>query len=104
MESGELSLGLVPYAASSAHLNQSREFVGTASSVADQLAHYVRSGAIDGLNLAPRSVPDGFDDVVDHLVPALQERGVYPDCYPGTTLRENLGLRPPVTHRQLAEA
>lgn len=82
-----------------AHLNQSREFVGTAGSVADELTHYVRSGVIDGLNLTPNSVPDGFDDVADLLVPALQDRGSYPDRYPGTTLRENLGLRPPVGHR-----
>jgi alkanesulfonate monooxygenase SsuD/methylene tetrahydromethanopterin reductase-like flavin-dependent oxidoreductase (luciferase family) len=83
-----------------AHLNETREFVGTPASVADELAHYVRAGAIDGLNLAPNSVPDGFDEMVDLLVPELQERGVYPDQYPGTTLRENMGLGPPVSHRQ----
>jgi hypothetical protein len=31
---------------------------------------------------------------VDRLVPELQERGIYPTEYAGTTLRENLGLRP----------
>ena len=85
-----------------AHLNQSIAFVGTPGSVADELTHYVRSGAIDGLNLAPDAVPTGFDDVVDLLVPALQERGVYPVEYPGTTLRANYGLRGPVTHRDTA--
>ncbi|WP_375476444.1 LLM class flavin-dependent oxidoreductase [uncultured Jatrophihabitans sp.] len=82
-----------------AHLNRGIEFVGTPASVADELAHYVRAGAIDGLNLVPNSVPTGFDEVVDRLVPALQERGVYPDEYPGATLRQNLGLRPPVAYR-----
>jgi alkanesulfonate monooxygenase SsuD/methylene tetrahydromethanopterin reductase-like flavin-dependent oxidoreductase (luciferase family) len=84
-----------------AHLSKTREFTGTPASVADELAHYVRSGAIDGLNLAPSAVPTGFDDVVELLVPALQDRGVYPAQYPGTTLRENLGLPAPVVHRQL---
>ena len=41
-------------------------------------------------------VPSGLDDIVNHLVPALQERGVYPTEYAGTTLRENLGLATPV--------
>ncbi len=80
-------------------LHASAAFVGTPGSVADRLAHHVRTGAIDGINLTPQSVPDGFDEVVDRLVPELQERGVYRTAYPGTTLRENLGLRPPVRHR-----
>ncbi len=71
----------------------SAAFVGTPGGVADRLAEYVRAGALDGINLTPQSVPDGFDDVVDRLVPELQSRGVYRTEYPGTTLRENLGLR-----------
>jgi hypothetical protein len=31
---------------------------------------------------------------VDQVVPLLQERGVYPTEYTGTTLRDNLGLAP----------
>jgi alkanesulfonate monooxygenase SsuD/methylene tetrahydromethanopterin reductase-like flavin-dependent oxidoreductase (luciferase family) len=87
-----------------ADLSRTREFVGTPSSVADELSHYVRSGAIDGLNLTPNAVPDGFDEVVDLLVPALQDRGTYPDRYPGTTLRKNLGLRQPGGHRKVIVA
>ncbi|WP_426310500.1 LLM class flavin-dependent oxidoreductase [Cellulosimicrobium sp. E-16] len=85
-------------------LHAAAAFVGTPSSVADRLAASVRAGEIDGLNLTPQSVPDGFDDVVDRLVPELQERGVYRTGYPGTTLRENLGLRAPVHHRLRAAA
>ncbi|ARU51748.1 nitrilotriacetate monooxygenase [Cellulosimicrobium cellulans] len=84
-------------------LHAAAAFVGTPSSVADRLAAAVRAGELDGINLTPQSVPDGFDDVVDRLVPELQERGVYRTCYPGTTLRENLGLRAPV-HLRLAAA
>ena len=50
------------------------------------------SGAVDGFNISPWLVPTGLDDIVNHLVPELQERGVYPTEYRGSTLRENLGL------------
>lgn len=52
----------------------------------------MRAGAIDGLGVNPTAFPDGFDDVVARLVPALQDRGVYRTAYEGTTLRENLGV------------
>ena len=74
-------------------------FVGTPDSVADTLVEFVRSGAVDGFNISPWLVPDGLDDVVDLLVPALQERGAYRTAYEGTTLREHLGLREPLTRR-----
>ncbi|MFI2563440.1 NtaA/DmoA family FMN-dependent monooxygenase [Paenarthrobacter sp. NPDC018779] len=81
------------------HLSERRGFVGSASTVADQLAHYVRSDAFDGLNVTPHAFPDGLNDVVELLVPTLQERGIYPSEYPGSTLRENLGLPETVAHR-----
>lgn len=81
------------------HLTQARAFVGTPGQVADELAHHVRSDAFDGLNVAPDAFPDGLGDIVDLLVPELQERGVYPSEYPGTTLRETLGLPETVGHR-----
>ena len=37
-------------------------------------------------------MPEGLDDIVDGLIPELQERGIYPAEYVGTTLRQNLGL------------
>lgn len=40
--------------------------------------------------------PHAQTGAVDHLVPALQERGIYPTEYAGRTLRENLGLAAPV--------
>jgi len=67
--------------------------VGTPSGLADKFAHFVRHGAVDGFNVSPYIVPHGLDDIVNLLVPALQERGVYPAEYQGTTLREHLGLR-----------
>jgi FMN-dependent oxidoreductase (nitrilotriacetate monooxygenase family) len=67
-------------------------FVGTPAAVADQWAHFVRARACDGFNLLPHLIPDSLVDIVDTLVPELQERGVYRTEYSGTTLREHLNL------------
>ncbi|MFD8779483.1 hypothetical protein [Streptomyces sp. NPDC059916] len=69
--------------------------VGTPSDLADKFAHFVRHGAVDGFNVTPYLIPDGLDDIVDLLVPELQERGIYRTEYTGTTLRDHLGLREP---------
>ncbi|MFC7846890.1 NtaA/DmoA family FMN-dependent monooxygenase [Arthrobacter sp. NPDC057388] len=71
-------------------------FTGSYTEVADRLAEYARTGAVDGFNISPWLIPTGLDDIVNHLVPELQERGVYPTEYAGNTLRENLGLSTPV--------
>ncbi|MBM7772987.1 FMN-dependent oxidoreductase (nitrilotriacetate monooxygenase family) [Actinokineospora baliensis] len=71
-----------------------RVFVGTPTRVADEWAHYVRTRAVDGFNLTPHRLPGTIDDVVTHLVPELQERGIYRTHYEGTTLREHLDLPP----------
>lgn len=78
-------------------------FVGTPGQVADELARWVRAGATDGFNISPYIVPGGLDEIVDWLVPELQERGVYRTEYTSTTLRGHLGLREPLTRRQSAE-
>ncbi len=67
-------------------------FVGTPGQVADEWARYVRTRAVDGFNISPHLVPAALDDIVDRLVPALQDRGVYRTEYEGTTLREHLDL------------
>ncbi|KNH22498.1 F420-dependent methylene-tetrahydromethanopterin reductase [Arthrobacter sp. ZBG10] len=77
-----------------------RGLVGSYDGVADLLAEYARTGAVDGFNITPWLVPGGLDDIVNELVPRLQDRGVYRTEYEGTTLRENLGLRVPSSHRR----
>lgn len=84
-------------------LGPQRGHVGTPAGLADKFAHFVRHGAVDGFNVTPYLIPDGLDDIVDLLVPALQERGVYRTEYTGTTLREHLGLREPLTHRSTTD-
>ncbi|MEV7342128.1 NtaA/DmoA family FMN-dependent monooxygenase [Streptomyces sp. NPDC093544] len=84
-------------------LGPQRGHVGTPAGLADKFAHWVRHGAVDGFNVTPYLIPDGLDDIVDLLVPALQERGIYPTEYTGTTLREHLALREPLTHRSTTD-
>ena len=67
-------------------------FVGTPSQIADEWTRYVRARAVDGFNITPHLVPSSLADIVDKLVPELQERGVYRTEYEGTTLREHLEL------------
>lgn len=68
------------------------QFVGTPEHVAAEMDRYVQADACDGFILVPHLTPIGLDDVVDTVVPLLQERGVYRTEYTGTTLREHLGI------------
>ncbi|WP_406357054.1 NtaA/DmoA family FMN-dependent monooxygenase [Streptomyces sp. NBC_00658] len=69
-------------------------FVGGPRTVADAIDHFVQSDGADGFVLVPHLTPGGLDDVVDRVVPLLQEKGVFREEYTGTTLRDHLGLRP----------
>ncbi|MFH8337111.1 LLM class flavin-dependent oxidoreductase [Streptomyces sp. AM6-12] len=72
-----------------------RQVVGTAESIADDLADWFESGAVDGFIVMPPSLPDGLDDFVDLVVPELRRRGLFRSAYEGSTLRDHLGLRRP---------
>jgi alkanesulfonate monooxygenase len=69
--------------------------IGSASTVADHLEEWDRSGASDGLMIGIPVVPKGLDDFVDQVVPELQRRGILRTEYTGSTLRENLELPAP---------
>ena len=68
---------------------------GTAADIADSLEHWHRSGAADGFNVLSLTLPDGFADFTELVVPELQRRGLFRTRYEGRTLRENLGLPRP---------
>ncbi|WP_080791906.1 LLM class flavin-dependent oxidoreductase [Corynebacterium pacaense] len=72
--------------------NDTNGFVGTPSSIADSLQRYAETGIVAGFNISPYLTPVGLDEIVNLLVPELQDRGIYPREYAGTTLREHLGL------------
>ncbi len=76
-------------------------FVGSPSTVADQLQEWVEETDVDGFNLAYAVTPGSFEDAVNLLVPELQRRGAYPRAYRPGTLREKLfgrGALLPETH------
>ncbi|MFB9315851.1 LLM class flavin-dependent oxidoreductase [Cryptosporangium minutisporangium] len=66
--------------------------VGPGELHADHLQEWFEAGAADGFWVTPDIYEDGVDAFVDEVVPILQERGIYPTEYPGTTLRANLGV------------
>lgn len=60
--------------------------------VADVMESWVNEADIDGFNIAYVSNPESYEDLVELLVPVLQERGLMWEDYtvPGGTYRENL--------------
>ncbi len=64
--------------------------VGSPEQVADELVAWVEEGDVDGFNLARSVIPDCIEDVVDLVVPVLQERGVYKREYAAGTYRQKL--------------
>jgi len=76
-----------------------RTVVGTVSDIADQMEQWFVGRAVDGYLIQPPHLPTGLDEFIEHVIPVLQERGLFRTEYEGTTLRENLGLRrPPSSH------
>jgi alkanesulfonate monooxygenase len=70
-------------------------FVGTPSTIADQMEEWLLTKASDGSNVMFPYLPAGLDDFVDRVVPELQAHGLLRREYEGPTLRENLGLPRP---------
>lgn len=66
--------------------------VGPGHVHADHMQRWFEAGATDGFWIMPDVWEDGLDAFVDEVVPLLRERGLYPDEYIGSTLRENLGI------------
>ncbi len=70
--------------------------VGAPEQVADQMEHWFRNGGADGFNLMPPMQPESVQDFVDHVIPILQQRGLFRRDYEHATLRGHLGLARPV--------
>ncbi|MGV0779934.1 NtaA/DmoA family FMN-dependent monooxygenase [Mycolicibacterium sp. XJ775] len=81
-----------------------QNFVGSAATIAESINHLVQSDASDGFILVPHVTPGGLDPFVDHVVPLLQEHGVFRTDYEGTTLREHLGLELPQPRQERTAA
>jgi FMN-dependent oxidoreductase (nitrilotriacetate monooxygenase family) len=64
--------------------------VGGPETIVDLLEEWVEETDVDGFNLAYALAHETFEDVVEHVVPELQKRGIYKRDYAGGTLREKL--------------
>jgi FMN-dependent oxidoreductase (nitrilotriacetate monooxygenase family) len=65
-------------------------FVGSATTVADELEAYAESTGIDGFNITYHVTPGSFADVAEHLIPELRRRGRAREAGDAATLRERL--------------
>jgi len=63
--------------------------VGAPEQIADQLEDWVAAG-VDGFNLSYATLPEGFEEFVDEVVPVLQQRGRMQTRYQAGSLREKL--------------
>ncbi|GAA4672150.1 NtaA/DmoA family FMN-dependent monooxygenase [Frondihabitans cladoniiphilus] len=64
-----------------------RIVVGTPEQVADSIETWFHAGAADGFNLMVDRFPTGLAEIVDHVIPLLQERGLFHREYEEPTLR-----------------
>lgn len=79
-------------------------FIGTPKQAADFMEDWYRSGACDGFMVGNPSQPRGLLMLVDRIVPELQRRGLFRKEYPGTTLRETMGVPIPTRMPDAAPA
>lgn len=70
-------------------------FVGSAGALAATFTDWARAAATDGFMVLPARLPVDLDRLVDGVVPALKDAGVFRPAYEGTTLRDHFGLGRP---------
>ena len=70
--------------------SRQKPIVGSVERVAETLIAFAAESGCDGFNLSRTVFPECLTDVVDMLVPALQERGAYKTAYSPGTYREKL--------------
>ena len=66
------------------------QFVGTPSSIADQMEAFMATAGGDGFMLSPIYCPGAIEEFVDLVVPELQRRGLFRTDYSGATLGAHL--------------
>ena len=79
--------------------------VGGPEHIADQLETWATDSDLDGFNLAYAVMPETFTDIVDHVIPELQRRGLFKTEYrPGTYRDKLFGNGPRLGERHPATA
>ncbi|NHN86791.1 NtaA/DmoA family FMN-dependent monooxygenase [Acetobacter musti] len=79
------------------------DFTGTPAQVADALQNWFETGAADGFVIF-EPLPGQLELFVKHVVPILQERGLFHSDYEHNTFRENLDVPFPVNRYTNAAA
>jgi alkanesulfonate monooxygenase len=69
--------------------------IGSPEKIADMMEEWLVNDGCDGFSLQAPYFTQGLYDILDLLIPVLQERGLFQTEYAGGTLRENLGLGRP---------
>lgn len=77
--------------------------LGSYEEIADEMQEWFESGACDGFNLQFPLMPSDLNLFAKHVVPILQERGLFRTEYRETTLRDRFGLSRPVGNARQAE-
>lgn len=75
--------------------------IGSAERIADELARWVAEAGVDGFNLSRTVVPECFDDIIELVIPILQERGLYKTSYSDGPLRRKLFGTPRLPQRHV---
>lgn len=76
--------------------------IGSAEQIADNLVAWMDEAGVDGFNLSRTVVPECFDDIIELVIPILQERGLYKTSYREGTFREKLFGTPRLPSRHIA--
>ncbi|MET7407050.1 LLM class flavin-dependent oxidoreductase [Streptomyces parvulus] len=70
--------------------------------LAELIARWHREGTVDGFHLTPVEPDRDLERLVNGTVPLLQHRGLFRTFYPGSTLRDHLGLARPANRYAVA--
>ncbi|UXT41852.1 LLM class flavin-dependent oxidoreductase [Agrobacterium tumefaciens] len=80
--------------------SRQQPWVGSGEEISNMLIGWSEETGIAGFNLSRTVTPESMEDVITHVIPLLQERGVYKTSYANGTYREKLfgHARLPATH------
>ncbi|NGY63136.1 LLM class flavin-dependent oxidoreductase [Lentzea sp. NEAU-D13] len=78
--------------------------VGSPEQIAERFIQHVAERGADGFILLPSYLPDGWQLLVDGVIPVLQKRGAFRTDYEGSTLRDHLGLERPAVGSRSGES
>ncbi len=73
------------------HLN----LIGSYDQVTNIIKEWFCSGACDGFNIMPPTLPESLEKFITHIIPRLQKLGIYKKKYKQGTLREKLSIPKP---------